>query len=406
MSAQSHRTDYIVLAVLAAALLAIVWALTAGDDAGDSPSQQPPVRTSHSTHGQGVMACYLLYEKLGVSVRRSHSPLLGGQLEKTDVLLILDPIIALGDGEEEHLARWVRDGGVVVCVAEKLDALHGMERKEAQGSPAAAKRRRYRGPLARDVAATDALGDDVLEVARGGAPRGLGSPRRLLGDAAGDRIVERISGSGRVIVLADSSFLCNRRLGRADNAILAANLVAHSLSAARGGRVAFDEYHLGLGWRESGFRLLAGLLFATPAGWSLLCVTAAAVAGLIYKGRRFGVRLELVRRRRRSKLEFVRSAGATCRAAGARSLAFVLLFHWFRRKCAERARLPSSAGPDRIAAALERIGPGSRREYESVLSRSAAVTVHQRMSKRRFTRMLARLAEIERETCDGSSTGQ
>ena len=404
MSARGHRNDYIILAGLAVLLTAGVWFMTASEE---SESAKIPIRTTHSTHRQGVMACLMLYEKLGFSVSRSHAPLLSHHMEAMDVLLILDPIVALRSGERACLAGWVRDGGVLICTVNGFREVHGMIHEDSFSHVYSRRFDSYRGPLARDVVAADLADRRTIQADPNArtAPD-LGSPRELLGDPDGPLIVERTCGRGRLIVLSDSSVLCNERLGEADNAVLAANLAAYSLTAAHGDRVVFDEYHLGFGGQEGGFSLLGGMLFSTPAGWAVLCLTAGGIGLLIHKGRRFGTRRPLRQRQRRTKMEFVRSAGATCRAAGANSLAFVLLYHWFRQKCAARSGLPASAGDADIAAALARIGPRSRGEYEKALARGAAVTVQRALSNWQFNKMLAMLADMEWETDHGHSTGQ
>jgi len=404
MSTQSHRTDYIILGVLAAVVVAMAWFLAASSP-DTSPGRQPPVRTTHSTHREGVLACFLLYEKLGVSVGRSYRPLLGEALADRDILLILDPVVPLADGERGALARWVRAGGVLICVAGRLEKLHGLRSRRVD-SESDGLAGGLRGSLSRDATKTDPPFGASLEANEFEALPQMGAPRALLTGPGGDRIVERTDGKGRVIVLAESFFLANGHIGGADNAVLATNLVAYSLSVARGQKVAFDEYHLGFGWRESGFGLLAGLLVTSPAGWAVLCVTAGGLGLLVAKGRRFGSRRSTIRQRRRSKLEFVRSAGATCRAAGARGLTFSLLFAWFRRRCAEHTRLDASADVEALAAGLERIGPRSREEYEAVLRQGQAIDADRNLSKGQFHRMLAVLSEIEWEIRDGHRTSQ
>jgi hypothetical protein len=77
-------------------------------------------------------------------------------------------------------------------------------------------------------------------------------------------------GSGQVVLLGDDSFLANEKIGERDHALLAVRLVEEF---ARGGRVLFDEYALGL-WRP---RTAVGLI-ASPM---LLLATLHIVALLL-----------------------------------------------------------------------------------------------------------------------------
>ena len=159
-----------------------------------------------------------------------------------------------------------------------------------------------------------------------------GEGERLLADSVGTRVISYRIGEGEIIVLADSSFLANGWLGKEDNSVLAANLIEYAVNTARGRRVAFDEYHFGYGSRETGWSLLGASLMRASAGWGVLCLMAAGALYLVLKGRRFGTRSAPTRTRRRSKLEYVQSVGATYQAAGAHSLAFRHVYPWFRHK--------------------------------------------------------------------------
>ncbi len=208
-----------------------------------------------------------------------------------------------------------------------------------------------------------------------------------------------------MIVLAESSFLANGWIGRADNAILAANLVGYAVSKGRGGRVAFDEYHLGYGRRESRWGALAGMLFGTSAGWGILVVTFCGLLLLLAKGRRFGTRRAPGRARRRSKLEFVRSVGATYRAAGANRITLRLIYTWLIGRCARAVGLPESAPSGVIADALARRTGRGRHRYERAFKSCQDALAGGRLSGRRLSGALAALAEIESEVTDGRARG-
>jgi hypothetical protein len=222
----------------------------------------------------------------------------------------------------------------------------------------------------------------------------------LLEDTAGLVAAEHAAGRGRVIVLASTDFMSNTLIGRDDNAIAAANALSYALAASGGDSVAFDEYHLGYGRSETSWGVLGALLFTTPAGWAVLSLTAAGLLYLVYRGRRFGTRLAPSRKRRRSKLEFVESIGATYRAAGANALTYRLLFGWFRRRAARRAGMPASASTAEIARGLALHAGRPAEQYEQVLADCQSATRSPRLSAKQLTGFLNRLARIESEALD------
>ncbi|HUU23645.1 MAG TPA: hypothetical protein VM389_14020, partial [Phycisphaerae bacterium] len=262
-------------------------------------------------------------------------------------------------------------------------------------------------PLARDVRAVHLVSTAALEPGEEDEASGLGRPVPLLADSQGLRILTRRVGSGRVIVLADSSFLANRWIGLADNAVLAANLLAYAVSRARGGRVAYDEYHQGRGRSDSSWRAMAAMLFETPPGWGVLAATAAGVLLLIYKGRRFGRRrAPPARARRRSKTEYVHSVGATYRAAGAHRLTLRLIFRWFRGRCAALAGLADTAPGGEIAAKLAvRTGQPATR-YDEVFQDCERALAARTLPRRHFAKLLGALGELDREIFHGRATGE
>jgi hypothetical protein len=167
-------------------------------------------------------------------------------------------------------------------------------------------------------------------------------------------------GEGRVTVLADASFLENRRLGRLDHARFAWDLVTAT------GRPAGLSI---VDWR----RAMPLSALAARRGWPLAAAGLALLAAWIAaRGARFGPPLPDQPPPRRSLLEHVRASGeflwrrgqsaellAACRAALARRVDLVHA-DWSRRAEGERVRhlarlanLPAGT----VAAALEGDAP-------------------------------------------------
>ena len=114
MSAKSHRSDYVIIAVMGGISAAVVLALAASGWFGQDKFAQHPVRTTYSANAEGTVVCYELLERLDMAVRRSERPLLEDTLDEIDLLLLIDQIIPINETEQSALGAWVRAGGVLV----------------------------------------------------------------------------------------------------------------------------------------------------------------------------------------------------------------------------------------------------------------------------------------------------
>ena len=425
---KSHRSDYLILIVLGVVVFAVIVALAAAGWLGDDQRMLFPIRTTESTNVEGVMVYYVLLERLNVSVARSERPLLDDALDDVDVLFLLDPIVPLQGAELSNLEHWVRGGGVLVCSSIPGRLLEGLAASGKDGprfpcpggqcpGPVKVKGPVSEGPtdvpaeasvlpLARDVHKVYFKTSEKIEAATTQGASPTAPFQTLFTDGTGPRIGSRRTGRGRVIALADTSFLSSGALAVRDNAILGANLAAYALSEARGRKVAFDEYHLGYGYHQTGWLAMGSLLFRTTPGWSVLSLTSAGILFLFYKGRRFGTRRTPGRPRRRSKLEFVQSVGATYDVAGAHRLAFELNYQWLKRKAAERAGLPGGASTEELAGALSQRTGRPRDHYREILAECEDVVKRRRVSGRYVKAVFTRLAELEREVLNGRGSGQ
>lgn len=416
MPAKSKRSDYVILAVLGACMTAFL-ALAIGLGWLEDRSQEaPPIRTTYSTNPQGTMAFWMLMNQLGTPLQRLRQPFSSELLRSVDVFLVIDPIEDLTAKERACLESWVKGGGVLVHSGRL--SLQGEVQTDFD-IPARWRRWSYQGadqarttpvppdatslPLSRDVRTVR------LNSRRTLLPRGTGeshdpSAERLFVDSEGLRIAMRPLGSGRIITMSDSSFMANGLLEHGDNCILAANVVACAAGQARGARMAYDEYHLGYGSRPTSWGALWAALFGSSAGWAML---VAAISGLLYlvlRGRRFGTRRAPQRTRRRSKLEYVYSVGATYRASGAHCLALRLIYHWFRFRCASLAGLPQAAPVDSIAARLPRRTGKVRQSYQDTLRECERALAERDVSGRSLIVLLQRMGQMEMEIFNGTGT--
>ena len=136
-------------------------------------------------------------------------------------------------------------------------------------------------------AANEAPSDDVSR-----------APVVHLKQERGAVLVDYPLGKGRVVLLSDPYIVANNGIGRADNLLLALNVVG------RNGTIAFDEYHQG---RAATHNAIVQYFSGTPI--LAICAQLGLIGLAIVwsRGRRFARPLPLPHVDRRSKLEFVAS---------------------------------------------------------------------------------------------------
>lgn len=419
MSAKKHKSDYFILSILGLLTTGVLILLVISDMVRQDRSESLGSRTTYSTNINGTIVPFTLFKRLGISVTRLERALVRDVLEDIDVLFQLDPVIPMHADETEDMRAWLISGGVFICTevpmdfANELRSLRSLSRNSIRFRRFGPTQQRTnqiesseltsipvehnRLPLARDVSKISFDTSDVLrnDVVDSNKPRSGIEP--LFVDDLGVRIATQKFGRGRFIVLSDSSFLVNGKIGKNDNSILATNLVCYALSKARGTKVVFDEYHQDSSHHVGGFNVLGKSLFTTPAGWAVLSLTVAGVFYLIYKGRRFGSRRDIKKKQLRSKLDYVYSVGATYRAAGANRLVLELVHDWLKRKMTSLTGLVHNASNETTAAELSRRTDADRRQCKEVLDRCDRLLARKRLSQRDLLLAMKQLARIEME---------
>jgi len=375
VSNNKRKTDYLILGVLGALIIGVLFALVFSGWVRQDRSGMPGVRTTLSTNVDAAIVCYTLFERLGISVGRSEKVLIGDVFGKIDVLFLLNPIIPIHAGEIKNLQAWLIGGGVLICteipkgLRPNLDKLEKNKSSSSNFSHMPKKPKRsgrsqatpipieWRSmPLARDISEVhfetfDTFDADTLDPNH---PGGAFEP--LLFDNCGIRIVAHELGHGHIIILSDSTFLANGQIGKSDNSVLAVNLVSYALSKARGKKVVFDEYHLGFGYHQTGFRVLGKMLFSTAAGW-----------------------------------------GSTYRSAGANRLTLELIYDWLKHKATNLAGLTPNASNGTIANELSRRSGSDPQKYKEVFDRCDKLIAQTSLSERHLLLIIKQLVQIEME---------
>ena len=194
-------------------------------------------------------------------------------------------------------------------------------------------------------------------------------------------------GAGRVVVLSDPYIVANNGIGRADNLLLALNVVA-----AGGGLIAFDEFHQG---RATTHNALFQYFSGTPV--MAICAQLALIGVAIVwsQGRRFARPLPLPHVDRRSNLEFVASMAELQQRAKAHDLALENIYARVRRVLVRYAGLSNSSPRTEIARRVAMRSGINQQELETLM-RNCEDTINGASTSARDTlRMAQRLREIE-----------
>jgi hypothetical protein len=259
----------VVLLALVASL-ALVVLTTVPSSANDNPSSRVAGKA-------GTLAAYDWLTALGFNTHRiSDQFTLGG----TDVLVMVEPTFAVTTADAAAVIRLLSEGGDLVLAV----------------SPASA-------PLAQPLLTSLHISLDIARVAGGSVPAqpfDAGDRVRRVPMAAGLGIApaatltpllvqgttitvaaERVHGAGRAYVVSSPFPFSNDGLRDADSAPLLLSLIER----ARGGAIAFDEYHHG---EQSSSANGVSAIFDSPLGLALLLAMAAVIVHLGVSGRRLG----------------------------------------------------------------------------------------------------------------------
>ena len=203
----------------------------------------------------------------------------------------------------------------------------------------------------------------------------------------GALLIDYPYGAGRVVVLSDPYIVANNGIGRADNLLLALNVIATG-----GGLIAFDEFHQG---RAATHNALFQYFSGTPV--MAICAQLALIGIAIVwsQGRRFARPLPLPHVDRRSKLEFVASMAELQQRAKAHDLALENIYARVRRVLVRHAGLSNSSPRAEIARRVALRSGISQQELETLMRNCEDTINGAATSSRDSLRMAQRLREIE-----------
>ena len=264
-----NRLQPLAVLLVALVIIAVLAALAI------TPPSDDTNPSSRSAGKLGTLALYTWLGELGLNVSRVSGTF---SLANADVLVEYDPTDDFSTGELTTVTNFVRGGGDVIIAIDgatrgpALPLLQQLSVRVGSDSPAGTA-----SPAQPFVPA-----DDVRSVPTGAGVSFLQDgplvPLLLQNRAVVAGAVQQ--GSGRAYVLGNAQPLSNDGLRRGDSAYLFLGL----LSRARGGHIAFDEFHHG----ESDTAAGAAGIFDGPLGIAALLAVALVLVTLAITGRRVG----------------------------------------------------------------------------------------------------------------------
>jgi hypothetical protein len=316
--------------------------------AGRPRSTGPPL-DPRSDSPDGTSALLALGRSLGADVRIS------GGLPRADdeVLLVLRD--TFDDSTARVASRWVMRGGTLVLNAPFGKAFSGGSGSLAEHLPRFRAEDFVAGSLDSNACDVTALATvRSIDVGAAGADGVFSSAavmrvepgdKRCFGNETGAFVVARPHGAGWVVGLGGIEPLVNRSLGKADNAALAAALVAPH----PGARVAVADPIASIG--SGGGRKLIDVI-APGVKRALIEASVAFVLYALYRARRLG---RLVREPQPTQIagsELTVAVGDLLSQARNPTAAAQVLRRDLRRTVRDRLGVPTDAPPESAAEAV------------------------------------------------------
>ena len=218
---------------------------------------------------------------------------------------------------------------------------------------------------------------------------GFEAPIVHVGGPGLNLLVEAPSSQGRIIFLSDPYIVSNNGINLVDNAQLAINLVT-----ARGGLIAFDEYHHGYGANNNRF-------FQYFEGTPVIAIflQCGLVVALIFfsQSRRFARPIPESSPSRLSKLEYVAAMAELQQRTRAYDLAVENIYTDFRRRVSSLVGLDATATRKEIAHRIAERTRGDEREIEDLLFKCEDIIHGEPVDRRQTVAIIERLRDLEVE---------
>ena len=325
-----------------------------------------PRSSSYATAPDGAAAYAALLEKKGHPVIPLRGDLAEAEFDHRATLVVLDPEVITPD-DARTLRRHVEAGGSLIIGGGDLGWIDPLMEHPAEPSFSGAERAR---PLA-PVRETNGVGTVVT--ASEGSWEETGGALPVLGTSESTVVAVAAIGTGRAVLLGDTSMLQNRLLGRADNA-------AFGLAAA--GPPPTPVY---FAEGVHGYDTQTGLQ-AIPDRWKwvLVGLTVAALVWMVAIGRRLGPPEDEARVLAPPRRAYVDSLAHTLARTKRRDEVLAPVKAAVRANLARRAGLATDANETEIRRVAEAFGltaEETRALFNPAQSEAEALAVGRALAK-------------------------
>ncbi len=382
------RSDHLLIAGGLALLVVAVLLFGRTPVTGADPNDVFQGSTQYTTPS-GARAFHDLLGELGTPVVR-HRRAPDTLPPDLGALFVIAPSHAPEEAGIASLASWVDRGGTLVWLPARKTTT---SQADAMLKPFGLSAKARTGEGTETSGTLAPLGGRGAYALRVGGALALARPEAgvLVQDAAGAVLAAAVpKGRGRFIALMDLDLVANGGLKTADHAEFMVHLAT---KAARGRRVAFDEYHHG--FRESDTVL--SLLMGSPLGAAAGLLVLAGFAAVFSRGRRLGPPVDTRDERRRRPSEALDAfAGVAGRLRAAPEAMRLILgeFEGYLEKelgtsklpPAEHAAVRAGLAEGELTEALEaaRLVAGSRADEPAFLQASRGLErVRRRLTQQR-----------------------
>lgn len=294
-----NRRDLIILAGLFVALILFV---ILGPRTRPNQSD-PDIPSSRSSAPTGALGLYTWLGQIGYDARRLEYRAF--ELDENDAaLIVLNPSETINQAHIDSMLEWVERGGTLIVADDTPIAFSAsdelLDRLDVRRAVYTNTQTIERAPPAQPVLDQPPTGELTLNTGRVLVSL-ADSYVKLAGPRDAAVVIGMKRGQGYIFLSSATYPLTNAGLGDADNAALVLNMLRR---VPKGGRIQFDEYHLGFFTPPSPSRTL----LSNPLGWAAAYALLATGLYLLLSGRRFGrpvpAKGELARR---SSTEYVES---------------------------------------------------------------------------------------------------
>lgn len=343
--------------------LVLVTALTASQK--NKKNDIPYLSTSSAP--KGTLALKLWLDKLGYRTTEFSSTVFEPKAG-IQTIFVIEPVIAISDGEWKLLDHWIEQGGTLVLAGDNLETETSMNHLDFSMA--------YMDRAVTEFSASSPLLNSPLIPSKitTQANFGLTTTRSdflsLLSANEFPIIISFEQGKGRVILSSTPYPFSNLALKNDSNASMILNLLAFT---ARKETVWFDEWHHG--FQTGSIVGPSQWLQHTPGGHAILFVIGVIFLALLMQGRAFGRPIPLAHEiKRRGPLEHVTAIANLNRKAGHKNEVLKQYHQRVKRHLGQRYRLdPSMNDADYV---------NTLAQYNSSIDKDALLHLLKRLSQK------------------------